>query len=602
VLPFEDSRRLLGSNLFFASTGVVLEARADPLDDGLLSAWRARVERARRRLGWTGEGVIARRHALGASLAFAAPLDVLFVATEVNEWAWCAALADRAPERAAELEQALLTEVLENAADPGAVVPPVLEERAALSRFERLAAAEAKPRLTALLAAADARALPHLLDEESLSLGVGARSLNWPLGALPDVGAVDWDRLADVPTALVTGSNGKTTTVRLLAAAARASGRHAGYNCTDGVFLDDECLASGDYSGPAGARRVLREPRTEVAILETARGGILRRGIAVARARVAIVTNVSSDHFGEYGIDDLEGLADVKLSVAGLITRDGLLVLNADDPVLVARSRLLAGRLGHGVPLGWFALDADRPSLVAHRAAGGSTAGVRAGRLLVEHGGATSDLGAIDAMPLTVAGSARYNIANLLGAALGAIALGVGPATVARVFASFGARAADNPGRLMRFDYGGVAVIVDYAHNPDGLKGLLEVARHLSGGRGRLGLLLGQAGNRQDADVIAIARTAADFKPALVVIKEDEAHLRGRSPGDVPRILRAALIEAGLDATQLPLRMTELEAVELALEWAKPGDTLVLPVHSAAARAAVLDLLASPPVRGPATG
>ena len=126
-------------------------------------------------------------------------------------------------------------------------------------------------------------------------------------------------RYDDIPTALVTGSNGKTTTVRLLAACARSHGWHAGYNCTDGVFLDDEALASGDYSGPAGARMVMREPRTQAAILETARGGILRRGIAVSRANTAIVTNVSSDHFGEYGIDDLAGLAQVKLAVAAVV-------------------------------------------------------------------------------------------------------------------------------------------------------------------------------------------------------------------------------------------------------------------------------------------
>jgi UDP-N-acetylmuramyl tripeptide synthase len=340
-----------------------------------------------------------------------------------------------------------------------------------------------------------------------------------------------------------------------------------------------------------GARRVLRETRAHAAILETARGGILRRGIAASRAGVALVTNVSSDHFGEYGIDDLEGLADVKLSVAGLIQADGLLVLNADDAVLRSRAAGLGTRFGRTLPLGWFALDADHPTLVAHRASGGATAGVDGGRVRLSLEGVSSDLGAVVTLPLAVGGSAVYNVANLLGAALAAAALGIPPETIAAVFASFGADPADNPGRMMRFEIGGVLVIVDYAHNPEGLRGLLTVARYLGAGRGRLGVLLGHAGNRQDADLVAVARVAAEFRPDLVVVKEDEAHLRGRAAGEIPRIIRAALIEAGMAACALPVTGSELEAVGVALDWARPGDVLALPVHSSLARDAVLELL-----------
>jgi UDP-N-acetylmuramyl tripeptide synthase len=194
-------------------------------------------------------------------------------------------------------------------------------------------------------------------------------------------------------------------------------------------------------------------------------------------------------------------------------------------------------------------------------------------------------------MPLSVGGSARYNIANLAGAALIAAELGVPPALIASVFARFGASVGDNFGRMMRFERDGVRILVDYAHNIEGLRGLLEVAEHLRGS-GRLGTLLGHAGNRQDAEIEALARVAAGFHPALVVVKENEAHLRGRPPGEIPRIIRAALLQAGLPESALTVRMSELEAVRCALEWARPGDVLALPVHSAAARAAVLELLA----------
>jgi cyanophycin synthetase len=442
-----------------------------------------------------------------------------------------------------------------------------------------------------LLAAAAMRALPHVLDDDELTLGAGAGGRDFPLTALPRPAAVPWHELHDIPTAIVTGSNGKTTTVRLLAACAEACGRLPAYCCTDGVFLGAQSLASGDYSGPAGARQVMRQRAAQAAIVEAARGGILRRGIAVSHAQVALVTNVSADHFGEYGIEDLAALADVKLTVAGVVPGEGLLVLNADDAQLAAKAPELARRFGRSPPLAWFALDAELPALRRHRAQGGATCGTRGGRLILSRAGREHDLGEVAAMPLSVEGSATYNVANLAAAALAAAALGAPPALIAAVFARFGASAADNFGRMMRFERGGVQILVDYAHNPEGLRGLLRVAEHLRGASGRLGTLLGHAGNRQDAAIEALARTAAEFAPALIVVKENEAHLRGRAPGEIPRLIHAALRAAGLPESALPVRMSELEAVRCALEWARPGDVLALPVHSVAARSAVLELL-----------
>jgi cyanophycin synthetase len=595
MLPFEASRRLTGANLFFPTTGAQLETMGIAVDERLLDDWRARVGRARAHLGWDTPGVVARVHARGASLAIAAPVDALFVATEVNEWALCASLHEREPQRWSGLEAALAAAALEIAADPHSHIAPVLDESGAFSRFAQLASREARPALTALLACAATRGLPYVVDDDTLTLGAGAGGRDFALAALPDTAAVPWKELRDIPTALVTGSNGKTTSVRLLAACAEAHGWLSAYCCTDGVFLGARLLTAGDYSGPLGAREVMRQRTATAAIVETARGGILRRGIAVSQARVAVVTNISADHFGEYGIDDLAGLADVKLSVAGVLRPDGLLVMNADDPQLAAKAPQLPRRFGRPMRLGWFALDADAPALRAHRAAGGATCGVRGGRLLLWQTGAGHDaghdLGEIASMPLTVEGSASYNVANLAGAALAAAALGVPPATITRVFARFGSSARDNFGRMMRFERDGVRILIDYAHNPDGLRGLLQVAEHLRGNGGRLGTLLGHAGNRQNEEIEALARTAAQFSPALIVVKENERHLRGREPGEVPRLIHAALRRAGLPEEALPIRMSELEAVRCALEWARPGDVLALPVHSAAAREAVLALL-----------
>jgi cyanophycin synthetase len=598
VLPFEDSRRLTGPNFFFDGTGAALEVIGVAVDDALLEGWRVRSERALRLLGWASAAAPAslcgRVHASGASLAVAAPCDQLFAATEVNEWALCATLFALDPTRWANLE----TELRDSAAtaQPAPLLPPVIDEAAALQRFRQLADTEARPALHRVLEAATARGLMQLLDDETLTLGGAAGGRSWPLAGLPAVDEIPWSTLRNVPTALVTGSNGKTTTTRLIAACATAHGWTSGYSCTDGLFVGGATVDSGDYSGPVGARNILRDSRVEAAVLETARGGILRRGLAVTRADVAVVTNVSSDHFGEYGIHDLDALADAKLTVAAAVGPTGRLVLNADDSLLREKATRLRERFGRELPLAWFAEDADLPLLVAHRAAGGSTCGLRDGRLLLQVGSLDHDLGGLTELPLALDGAARHNVANLAAAALAAAALGIPAGTIGAAFARFGTAVSDNPGRLMRFWWRGVQVLVDYAHNPEGLRAILEVAQRLRG-PGRVGMLLGHAGNRQDAALAQVAAVAAEFKPDLVVVKEIETYLRGRAPGEVPCILSAELLRLGLPESAVALRMSEFDAARCALDWAQPGDVLVLLVHSLAARSAVLELLQEP---GPA--
>lgn len=596
-MPFDSSRRLTGSNLFFASTGAVLETVGVEVDEALLAGWRSRVARARAALRWadTERSIVARRHSKATSLAVAAPLDQLFTATEINEWAFCAALVAANPAGWSHLERGLVEAAREAALhapmpEGFTTVPPVIDEQAALARFATLSSIEAASRLRALMAAADSRGLSYLVDDAQLTLGSGASGRTWPLDALPDLEQVSWGELRNVPTAIVTGSNGKTTTVRVLAACARAHGWRDGYNCTDGLFIAGEQIERGDYSGPVGTRTVLRDSRVQAAILETARGGILRRGLAAQRARVAVVTNVTADHFGEYGIDDLAGLADTKLVVASTIDDTGLLVLNADDAML--RSRADQFRC----PIGWFSRNYDDAALLSHRMKGGSTSGVRNGRLIVNwtrgSSGEEFDLGAIIDMPLTVDGTADYNVQNVAGVALAALGLGISPTTVATVLAQFGTDPTDNPGRLMRYEYRGAQVLIDYAHNPDGLRGLMNVATRLRRG-GRMALLLGQAGNRPNADIEELATTAARFRPDFVVVKETESYMRGRAPGEVPAILRVALLRAGMLETSIEVHLSEIGAVKRALGWARPGDVLVMPVHDRTVRDEVIALLKS---------
>lgn len=569
--PFEDSRRLTGANLYFDGAGAALEIAPGVAFDAVgLQRWRENVARARAALGWPDDAVFVRLHASGASLAFAAPIDQLYAAAEANEWALYAALGLRADDAPVDTD----------AEHPRPHVAH-FAEAAALRRLRELAQAEAKPGLPALLAAARARDVPAHADDEAMSIGEGAASQTWPLDALPAGDAVPWPRLHGIPKAVVTGSNGKTTTVRLLAAMLRAHGLACGYSSTDGLFIDGERVEAGDYSGPVGARTVLRHPCVRAAVLETARGGLLRRGLVASDARVAVVTNVSPDHFGEYGIHTLDDLAAVKLVVAKSLAADGLLALNADDAMLTRHAASIgASRIG------WFAFR-----LADALARGAPACGARDGRLLLSDAGIEHDLGEIAAMPLTMGGSARYNVANIAGAALAAHALGIAPRTIAAVLSRFGGTNADNPGRLQRWTLGDVDVLLDYAHNPDGLRGLLQVADGLRG-NGRMGLLLGHAGNRLEDDFHALAAVAAEAKPDRVWLKDIGGdYLRGRASGEVAAILFGALRAAGMPADALPVCLDEAEAARDALQWARPGDLLVLPVHEPARRDAVVALL-----------
>ena len=569
--PFEDSRRLTGANLYFDGTGAALEtAPGLVFDAAALQRWRDNIARVRKALAWPDGALFVREHASGASLAFEAPADQLYIAAEANEWALFSAFGMRASD----------APVDEDGESPRPHVAH-FDDEDALRQLRALADAEAKPAMAALVEAARAHGVPAHADDEALSIGEGEAAHAWPLDALPAIDAVPWTRLRAIPKAVVTGSNGKTTTVRLLAAMLRAHGLRAGYSSTDGLFIDGERVEAGDYSGPVGARTVLRDARVQAAVLETARGGLLRRGLVANDARVAVVTNVSADHFGEYGVHTLDDIAAVKLVVAKSLAADGLLVLNADDPLLVRH----AAATGKSM-IGWFALALDDAL-----ARGALACGVREGRLVLSLDGSEHDLGAIAGMPLTLGGSARYNIANIAAASLAASALGIAPATVAAVLARFGASHADNPGRLQRWTLGNVEVLLDYAHNPDGLRGLLQVADGLRG-NGRLALLLGHAGNRLEDDFRALAAVAAEAQPDRVWLKDIGGdYLRGRASGEVAAILFGALRAAGMEAAALPVCLDEAQAAREALQWARPGDLLVLPIHEPERRDAVVALL-----------
>ena len=556
VITLADSRRVPGPGLLWDLPGAVAEVGCpEELLDAFLSAWREAARRMLDRLGWTGERLTARRFAHGASLAVSAPIDLLFTATEINEWAIAAAA--------------------EQVGGP----PAPLEAVAAADLRERMRA-EARPALLALYQAATARGLTCLHDPDEVSVGGGTGSRTWAVGALPAPEQVDWARIHDVPVVLVTGSNGKTTTVRLLTAIATAAGRLTGMSCTDTVTIGGEVMDRGDWAGPAGARFVLRDRRVEFAVLETARGGILRRGLAATRAVAAMVTNIAEDHVGEWGVGDLRTLAETKLVVGRAVLPGGRLVLNADDPELVAAAPLTRA------PILWTSLDPASPVVTAHRAAGGDACWVEDGTVLLAREGVHTAVLPVAEVPITIGGAARHNVYNTLGAVALAAVAGLPLEAIRAGLRGFHGTSHDNPGRLNLYRMGSTTVIVDFAHNPHGMDALVELARALPAAR-RL-VVLGQAGDRDDEAIRQLARSAWALRPDRVLLKEMEHYLRGRQPGEASDLLAAELHALGADPASIERHPTELQAVRAALEWARPGDLLVLPTHAERGRVIAL--------------
>jgi UDP-N-acetylmuramyl tripeptide synthase len=323
-----------------------------------------------------------------------------------------------------------------------------------------------------------------------------------------------------------------------------------------------------------GARAVLRDPRVEVAILETARGGILRRGLAVARADAAIVTNVAEDHFGEWGIADLRGIAETKLVVAHVVPR---LVINAEDPVLVEVLERKRARGQIRADVGWFALDPANPLVAAARSRNGTACVLEDGQLVFYRGDRRTPVVRAQDVPITLGGVARFNIANALGAVLVASAIGVPLGAIAAGLKAFRGTPQENPGRTHLFELG-ARVVVDFAHNPHGQRALIQAAQAMPAKR--KAIIMGQAGDRDDESIRGLARETWPWQPDLVVLKEMPEQLRGRQKGEATGLLRDEFLKLGAPRGLFAQADSELEAVRAALAWAREGDLVLLPVHA----------------------
>lgn len=371
-----------------------------------------------------------------------------------------------------------------------------------------------------------------------------------------------------IPITAVTGTNGKSTTVRMLGHVLTRAGYRVGMTTTSGVYVDGERLTSTDAAGPTSARMILDDPTVEAAVLETARGGIVRAGLAVPRVDVGILLNVTADHLGLGGIDTLHQLARVKSVVVRAVRRRGLSVLHADDPRTLRLARVAGGRPGFTTLL---PLTDD---LAARRGDGALIAALEDDALVLHDGPRRLELLPAADIPATHGGIARFNIHNALAAAAAAHHHGIPVDVIVEALRDFEGSYEQNPGRMNLTRAPGFTTIVDYAHNPAAVAALGETLAGFRATHERLIGVLSTPGDRRDDDIREVGRKGAAIFDELIFRERPDG--RGRPHGEVVRLLREGAVEAGMSPDRIREIPDEHEAMDAALRSAGPRDLVLL--------------------------
>lgn len=371
---------------------------------------------------------------------------------------------------------------------------------------------------------------------------------------------------ARIPIAAVTGVNGKTTVTRFLSYVVQESGKTVGMTCTDGVYVNDRRIATGDCSGPASARAVLMNPAVEAAILETARGGIVRAGLGFDACDVAIVTNIAEgDHLGISDIHTLADLARVKRTIVENVTANGAAVLNAADPLVAEMAQFCPGSVIY------FAIDPDEPVLAAHRTRGGRAVFVRHGEIVFAEGARETGISRLSNIPLTHRGLITFQVENTLAVVGGAFALGIDADCIRQGLETFGAETDTLPGRFNLFEIHGATVIVDYGHNTSALQAMIDAIESIPC-RSR-SIVYSAAGDRRDCDMTQQGALLAQHFDS-VVLYEDQ-YRRGRANGEIMRIFREGLAN-GTRVRRIDEHHGAFRAIAAALDSVQPQDLLVI--------------------------
>src|SRR5687768_4919815 len=370
-----------------------------------------------------------------------------------------------------------------------------------------------------------------------------------------------------IPVIAVTGTNGKTTTVRLIAHLFRHTDRTVGLTTTDGVYLNNRLVMEGDMTGPFSANIILSNAAVDVAVLETARGGILRAGLGFDECDVGVVLNVSADHLGLRGIHTLEQLADVKSVVAAVVKRAGHAVLNADDPRVYAMHERTTGDL----VLFSVAPEGENEVFEAHIGRNGIGARIENDTFVIRRGKLRIPIAPVREVPLMLGGAAKFQRENILAGILAAYVQGMRYDDIRAGLLSFFPSPSLTPGRLNLVRVGKGRVLVDYAHNPAAIAGLLEFVAGLDANH-RIGIITAP-GDRRDEDLLTVGRLAAVLDRVIV---RDDKYRRGRPPGEISRLIAEGLRDGGLGEDRYEIIYDENEAIARAMDGMQDNDLIVI--------------------------
>ncbi|SES34069.1 cyanophycin synthetase [Tranquillimonas rosea] len=369
-----------------------------------------------------------------------------------------------------------------------------------------------------------------------------------------------------IPITAITGTNGKTTTTRLTAHILRQAGHSVGLGCTGTVEIDNHIILRGDYSGPAAAQAVLREPTVEHAVLEVARGGIMRRGLGFDECDVGVLLNIASDHLGERDIHTLDELARCKTVVVDAVKKEGgYCVLNADDPMVMEHGTYWA----RGEII-YFTMNPDNPDLAEHLGNHGTVITVKNGWIVMLRGRVEVEIVEVNDVPISFEGHAPFNVQNAMAAAGSALAHGLEIDDIRAGLLTFHPTPSQMPGRTNYFEADGVKCLIDYGHNVPALKALEPLVSGL-GLQRKIGVATAP-GNRRDEDLVALGAQLARMCDTLYVYETDS---RGRTPGETAKLIHEGAESAGSDC-RVETVMEEHAATARAIEEAKPGDFLLL--------------------------
>lgn len=543
------SSRLLGQNRFFTSAGAVLDVVIQHDNDDLVKCYLNELERLLVALPIKEYEIKTLVFSSGVNIALKYPYDLLMVACEILDWVW---------------------EDIVDLTDRGI---PVNFERS-VKRFKKIIKENQKVILRKIYAKAQSLGFNFFIYKDLLILGSGKQQFRAPLNLITKLGDIPWKKIGNIPSVLITGTNGKTTTTRLTEFICRKAGLFSGYCSTDWVMVNGKSLGEGDLSGPTGHQMVLMHPKLDVAVLEVARGGLVKRGLLPNYATAATVTNIAYDHIGQNGIDTLLELAKTKGVVYSALANDGLAVINLDDEYIPQlqidkRKAYLSTKMSAIEIRRYLTCD----NFVVY---------LENSLIIIATQKQDIKLNDITTVPLTVCGLAKYNFENILHAVALTYALGIEPHLIQRGLRLFGGDVKSNFGRWNHYHsirYG--ELVVDIAHNPAGLLSVLNLAkdyRKLHGLTGQLGLMYGVTGDRRET-LPEIAEIICKMEVDFVVIKEFQESLRGSELGEMPQLVYEALIAGGYPDTQIKIIPNELEAVQFILNQAQPQDFWMLCTH-----------------------